>query len=58
MIMIVRLTIKDLCPQNGSDWCRQNHSVSSIEKNRLRYTEYYGDGDTKAFSAVESILWK
>ena len=27
----------------------------SIEKNRLRYTEYYGDGDTKAFSAVESI---
>ena len=27
----------------------------SIEKNRLKYTEYYGGGDTEAFSVVESI---
>ena len=27
----------------------------SIEKNKLRYTEYFGDGDTKSFSAVESV---
>ena len=27
----------------------------SIEKNELRYTEYYGDGDTKSHSAVKDI---
>ena len=29
--------------------------VRSIEKNKVRYTEYYGDGDTKAFSAVANV---
>ena len=28
----------------------------SINKNKIRYTEYYGDGDTKSFSAVENVL--
>ena len=27
----------------------------SISKNKIRYTEYYGDGDTKSFSAVENV---
>ena len=27
----------------------------SIEKNKVRYTKYYGDGDTKAFSAVANV---
>ena len=27
----------------------------SITKNKLRYTEYYGDGDTKSFSAVKDF---
>ena len=27
----------------------------SINKNKLRYTEYYGDGDTNSFSAVENV---
>ena len=27
----------------------------SINKNKIRYTEYYGDGDTKSFSAVENV---
>ena len=27
----------------------------SIEKNSLRYTEFYGDGDSKSFSAVKTI---
>ena len=27
----------------------------SIAKNKIRYTEYYGDGDTKSFSAVEIV---
>ena len=28
----------------------------SINKNKIRYTEYYGDGDTKSFSAVEIFM--
>ena len=27
----------------------------SIENNELRYTEYYGDGDTKIHSAVKDV---
>ena len=27
----------------------------SIEKNDLRYTEYYGDGDTKSHSAGKDV---
>ena len=27
----------------------------SMNKNKIRYTEYYGDGDTKSFSAVENV---
>ena len=27
----------------------------SIEKNGLRYTTFYGDGDSKSFNAVENI---
>ena len=27
----------------------------SINKNKIRYTEYYGDGDTTSFSAVENV---
>lgn len=27
----------------------------SIEKNKVRYTEYYGDGDTKSFASVENV---
>ena len=27
----------------------------SIEKNKVRYTEYYGDGVTKSFSAVANV---
>ena len=26
-----------------------------MNKNKIRYTEYYGDGDTKSFSAVENV---
>ena len=27
----------------------------SINKNKIRYTEYHGEGDTKSFSAVENV---
>ena len=27
----------------------------SIETNKLRYTEYYGDGDSKSFNEVENV---
>ena len=27
----------------------------STEDHSLRYTEYYGDGDTKAFSSIKSV---
>ena len=27
----------------------------SIVNNKLRYMEYYGDGDAKSFSAVENV---
>ena len=26
-----------------------------MNKNKIRYTEYYGDGDTKSFSAIENV---
>ena len=29
--------------------------VRSMDKNKLRYMEYYGDDDTKAFSVVENV---
>ena len=29
--------------------------VRSIEKSEVRYTVYYGDGDTKTFSAVANV---
>ena len=37
-------------------WKRRERIFNrSIDKNVLRYTEYYGDGDTKAFSSIESV---
>ena len=29
----------------------------SIETNKLRYTEYHGDGDSKSFNEVENVSW-
>ena len=45
--------LQRLCSSNG-DWRVKRIFERSEEKNKLRYTEYYGDGDSKGFTQVES----
>ena len=38
----------------GNDWCKK-YIYRSVANYGVRYTGYYGDGDSKSFNEVENI---
>ena len=45
-----------VCSWNRSSWCLSN-VAAFWRKNKLRYTIFLGDGDSKSFSAVSQEVW-